>query len=159
MITHRRPRETWQQREDRYRRQQEGYRREEERRRQEWNRHKDHWNCPFFIHCWEQNIKLPTVRDCPECNGYDRYDKPNRQYQNDDRRFNGPIRGRASVHDRLGGRLIVHDRLGDRVEYFPRNQEELEEMANARVPDEFIFGRDANTYRVELRESRRASAR
>ena len=48
----------------------------------------------------------------------------------------------------------MHDRLGERVEYFPRNQEELEEMANARVPDEFIFCRDANTYRVESREVR-----
>ena len=159
MITHRRPRETWQQREDRYRRQQEDYRREEERRRQEWNRHKDHWNCPFFIHCWEQNIKLPTVRDCPECNGYDRYDRSDRRYHDDDRRFNGTIRGRASVHDRLGGRLSVHDRLGDRVQYFPRNQEELEEMADARVPDVFIFCRDANTYRMESREHRRPSAR
>jgi len=25
----------------------------------------------------------------------------------------------------------VHDRLGEHVGYFPRNQEELEEMANA----------------------------
>ena len=40
----------------------------------------------------------------------------------------------------------MHDRLSDRVGYFPRNQEELEEMANARVLDEFIFCRDANTY-------------
>jgi len=111
------------------------------------------------MHCWEQNIKLPTVRDCPECNGYDRYDRPNRQYQNDDRRFNGPIMGRASVHDRLAGRLCVHDRLGDRVGYFPRNQEELEEMANARVSDEFIFCRDANTYQVESRGSRYQSVR
>jgi len=46
-----------------------------------------------------------------------------------------------------GGRLSVHDRLGDRVEYFPRNQEELEEMANARVPDEFIFWRDVVAHR------------
>ena len=53
----------------------------------------------------------------------------------------------------------MYDRLGDRVGYFPRNQEELEEMANARVPDEFIFCRDANTYRVESRESRCQSAR
>jgi len=37
VITHRRPRETWQQREDRYQRQQEDYHRKEERRRQEWN--------------------------------------------------------------------------------------------------------------------------
>ena len=47
----------------------------------------------------------------------------------------------------------MHDRLGERVGYFPRNQEELEEMANARVPDEFIFCRDANTYRMESRET------
>ena len=46
----------------------------------------------------------------------------------------------------------MHDRLGKRVCYFPRNQEELEEMANARVPDEFIFCRDANTHRLESRE-------
>jgi hypothetical protein len=43
VITHMRHRETWQQREDRYRRHQ------EEREREEWNQHKDHWNCPFFI--------------------------------------------------------------------------------------------------------------
>ena len=35
----------------------------------------------------------------------------------------------------------MHDRLGGRVGHFPRNQEELEQMANARVPDEFIFCR------------------
>jgi len=93
VITHRRHRETWQQHEDRYHRQQEDQRREEERCRQEWNRHKDHWNCPFFIQCWEQNVKLPTVRYCNECNGYKRHDRSNRRYQNNDRRFNGPIRG------------------------------------------------------------------
>ena len=59
-----------------------------------------------------------------------------------------------SVHDRLGGRLSVHDRLGECGGYFPRNQEEREEMANAWVLDEFIFCRDANTYRVESREVR-----
>jgi len=131
VITHRRYRETCQQREDQYRRQHEDRRREEERCRQEWNRHKDRWNCPFFIHYWEQNIKLPTVRDYPKCNGYNRHDQSDQHYQNNDRRFDGPIRGRTSVHDRLGGRLSVHDRLSECVGYFPRNQEELEEMANA----------------------------
>jgi len=43
----------------------------------------------------------------------------------------------------------VHDKLGERVGYFLRNKEELEEMANARVLDEFTFCRDANTYRME----------
>jgi len=64
-----------------------------------------------------------------------------------------------SVHDRLGGRLSVHDRLGECIQNFPRNQEELEEMANARVPNEFIFCRDANTHRVESREIRYQPAR
>ena len=153
-ITHKRHRETWQQREDRYRRQQEDRCREEERHRQECNRHKDHWNYPFFVHYWEQNIKLPTVRDCPECNGYNQYNRSDRRFRNDDRRFNEPIRGRMLVHDWLGGRLSVHDWLGERIGHFPRNQEELEEMANARVPDEFIFRKDANTHRVESKEAR-----
>ena len=56
-------------------------------------------------------------------------------------------------------RLSVHDRLRERIGYFPRNQEELEEMANARVPDEFIFCRDANTYRMESREARYQAVR
>jgi hypothetical protein len=64
VITHRWYQENWQQHEDQYRRQQ------EERHREEWNRHKDHWDCTFFVHYWEQNIKLPTVEDCPECNCY-----------------------------------------------------------------------------------------
>jgi len=67
--------------------------------------------------------------------------------------INEPIRGRASVHDRLGGRLSVHERLGKRVGYFPRNQEEVEEMANARVPDEEIFYRDPNIHHVESTET------
>ena len=53
----------------------------------------------------------------------------------------------------------MHDRLGERVDYFPRNQEELEETADARVPDEFIFCRNANSYQVESRENRRQSVR
>jgi len=44
-----------------------------------------------------------------------------------------------SVHDQLRGRLSVHDRLGVRIGHFARNQEELEDMANARVPDELYF--------------------
>ena len=46
----------------------------------------------------------------------------------------------------------MHDRLGEHVGRFPRDQKELEEMANARVPDEFIFCKDANIHRMESRE-------
>jgi hypothetical protein len=56
------------------------------------------------------------------------------------------------VQDWLGGRLNVHERLGKRAGYFLRNQEELEEMANARVPDKEIFYRDPNIRRVESTE-------
>jgi len=52
------------------------------------------------------------------------------------------MRSRASVHDRLRDRLSVHEWLGRHVGNFLRNQEELDEMANARVPDEEIFYRD-----------------
>jgi len=64
-----------------------------------------------------------------------------------------PIRGRPSVHEWLGGKLSVHERLGERAGYFPRNQEELEEMANARLPDEEIFYRDPNIRHVESTEN------
>jgi hypothetical protein len=94
---------------------------------------------------------LPTVENCPECNGYYRVNPSERRFQpgNQGLSINEPIRGRASVHDRLGGRLNVHERLGKRTGYFPRNQEDLEEMANARVPDEEIFYMDPNIRRVE----------
>jgi hypothetical protein len=72
---------------------------------------------------------LPTVENYPE--------------------FNEPIRGGSLVHDWLGGRLSVHERLGKRAGYFLRNQEELEKMTNARVPNEEIFYRDPNIRRVE----------
>ena len=26
-----------------------------------------HWNCPFFRHCWNKGLKLPTKNDYPEC--------------------------------------------------------------------------------------------
>ena len=46
----------------------------------------------------------------------------------------------------------MHDRLGEHISDFRTNQEELVEMANARVPDEFIFCRDSSIHRVELKE-------
>ena len=49
-------------------------------------------------------------------------------------------------------KTMIDDSMG-------RLEEELVEMANARVPDEFIFCRDANTYRVESREIHNQSVR
>ena len=41
------------------------YQEEIERRIQEENEY--HWNCPFFQHCWNEGLKLPTLNNCPEC--------------------------------------------------------------------------------------------
>ena len=38
----------------------------ERRRIQEENEY--NWNCPFFQHCWNEGLKLPTLNNCPECN-------------------------------------------------------------------------------------------
>jgi hypothetical protein len=44
------------------RREMEQYTREQERA---------HWGCAFFRHCWNEGLKLPTLRNYPECS--DRY--------------------------------------------------------------------------------------
>jgi hypothetical protein len=48
---------------------------EEARRRdlEQYTREQEraHWGCAFFRHCWNEGLKLPTLRNCPECS--DRY--------------------------------------------------------------------------------------
>ena len=41
----------------------------QQRREEEERREQDHWRCPFFVYCWEEELTLPSVYDCPECNG------------------------------------------------------------------------------------------
>ena len=66
---------------DRERRQ---YQEESARRRE------GHWKCPFFVYCWEEGLTLPTVDNCPECNGFYHGD---RSYKKPcfDQRPRGPI--------------------------------------------------------------------
>ena len=33
-------------------------------------RNVEHWKCPFFIHCWEEGLTLPSADNCPQCNGF-----------------------------------------------------------------------------------------
>ena len=90
-------------------------------REEEACREKDHWRCPFFVYCWEEGLTLPSVYDCPECNGQGSrsYKKPHH--------VNEPYRHeRTPVHDRLGKKVSVHDRLGDRTV--------LRDPAGRRVP-------------------------
>jgi hypothetical protein len=48
-----------------------------------------HWGCTFFRHCWNEGLKLPTLRNCPECS--DRYSEYRQETVN-----------RRSVHERIG---------------------------------------------------------
>jgi hypothetical protein len=48
-----------------------------------------HWGCAFFRHCWNEGLKLPTLRNCPECS--DRYSEYRQETVN-----------RRSVHERIG---------------------------------------------------------
>ena len=123
-------------------------RHEEEMRRQE----EEHWRCPFFIYCWEEGLTLPSIEDCPECNGLCRSNRFSKRPRYEGRN-GGPIirnhheripardrlRGeRISVHERLEVKKSVYDRLGGRLS----EQNQLEEMANNLVPDEQPFRRD-----------------
>jgi hypothetical protein len=47
-----------------------------------------HWGCAFFRHCWNEGLKLPTLRNCPECS--DKYFEYRQETVN-----------RRSVHERI----------------------------------------------------------
>jgi hypothetical protein len=89
----------WQRQQEKERYQKQKY--EEERRRSEEEacrreleghareQEHAHWGCAFFRHCWNEGLKLPTLRNCPECS--DRYSKYRQETVN-----------RRSVHERIG---------------------------------------------------------
>ena len=70
-----------------------------------------HWNCPFFRHCWNEGLKLPTRHNDPKCSNQFlefRYSQANLQsihehlsYQSNDmdRRVKN-----EGIHNRLGKR-------------------------------------------------------
>ena len=98
-------------------------------------------------------MTLPTVDNCPECNGFYREDRSHKKPRFD-QRPRGPIiremgdDRRISVHDRLGGRVSVHVWLGGRTmlrdpaggKIFAN--ERVEQTAGARVSDEYPHCRD-----------------
>jgi hypothetical protein len=66
---------------------------EEEARRKELEQYtrepeRAHWGCAFFRHCWNEGLKLPTLRNCPECS--DKYFEYRQETVN-----------RRSVHERI----------------------------------------------------------
>jgi hypothetical protein len=48
-----------------------------------------HWGCAFFRHCWNEGLKLPILKNCPECS--DKYTEYRQETVN-----------RRSVHERIG---------------------------------------------------------
>jgi hypothetical protein len=76
------------------RHEEERHRSEEEARRielEQYTREQElaHWGCAFFRHCWNEGLKLPTLRNCLECSG--RYSEYRQETAN-----------RRSVHERIG---------------------------------------------------------
>jgi hypothetical protein len=80
-----------------YSKEQEEYMREQERA---------HWGCAFFIHCWNEGLKLSTQNNCPECSV--KYT----EYRQD-------IANRRSVHERTrrvhtsDGRCLKINKIDD----------------------------------------------
>jgi hypothetical protein len=77
----------WRYKEEKRRAEEEAHRRDLE----QYTREQDHahWGCAFFRHCWNEGLKLPTLRNCPECS--DRYAEYRQETAN-----------RQSVHERIG---------------------------------------------------------
>lgn len=122
---------------------------EDMRRREE-----EHWRCPFFVYCWEEELALPSVEDCLECNGLyrsSRFNKRPRYEGRGNRPFARDYHERIPAHERLGGRRSALDRLGGRLS----EQNWMEEMANNLVSDEEPFWRDPEMQRGSQKESSR----
>jgi hypothetical protein len=97
---------------------------EEEARRKEleestWKQERAHWGCPFFRHCWNEGLKLPTLRNCPECSG--KYSEYRQETVN-----------RRSVHERIGRMHPSDDRRLKIIEVIdhPRKRQADQRWAN-----------------------------
>jgi len=132
------------------------FQRDQERRQyreESARRHEGHWRCPFFVYYWDEGLTLPTVDNCPECNGFYREDRSHKKPRFDQRHRRPIIRERRgdrriSIQDRLGGRVSVHDRLGrmtmlrDPVGGRISADERIERVAAAQVSKEYPHRRD-----------------
>jgi transposase-like protein len=71
-----------------------------------------HWNCPFFRHCWNEGLKLPTRNNCPE---YSEQYWEFRQSQANRRSIHDRIRCPQNGMDRHIKNGGIHDWLGKRI--------------------------------------------
>jgi hypothetical protein len=101
------------------------YQCQKEKERYERKHAESHWNYPFFRHCWNEGLKLPTRNNCPECS---------EQYWE----FRQSQAKRRSIHardeyhhnnmDRRLKNRSIHNRLGKRV--VDQNWADYEEESN-----------------------------
>lgn len=74
-----------------------------------------HWECEFFRFCWNEGMRLPTIRECPACNNIEE------SYQgSSSKQTHRLVKQRKSVHKRLGP--MHHDRRTDADEQPPNPQ-------------------------------------
>jgi hypothetical protein len=118
----------WQRQQEKERYQKRRY--EEERRRfkeearreelEEYAREQEHahWGCAFFRHCWNEGLKLPTLKNCPECS--DKYFEYRQETVN-----------RRSVHERIG-RIHPNDDRHQKIEVIdhPRKRQASQRWAD-----------------------------
>jgi hypothetical protein len=94
ILLNKRQRQLERERYQKQRHEEERRRSEEEARRRELEQYtreqeRAHWGCAFFRHCWNEGLKLPTLRSCPECS--DIYFEYRQETAN-----------RRPVHERIG---------------------------------------------------------
>ena len=92
------------------------YQHQQEKERYGRKQAESHWNCPFFRHCWNEGLKLPTRNNFLECSEQYwefRQSSTNHRsihaqdvyhHNNMDRRLKN-----KSVHDRFGKRVVDQD--------------------------------------------------
>jgi hypothetical protein len=105
---------------------------EEARRRdlEQYTREQEraHWGCAFFRHCWNEGLKLPTLRNCPECN--DRYFEYRQETAN-----------RRSVHERIRRMHPSEDRRQkiEIIDHPRKRQADLRWADQEEDEDEYIW--------------------
>jgi hypothetical protein len=104
--------------EEKQRFEEEAHRRELEEHAREQER--AHWGCAFFRHCWNKGLKLPTLKNCPECS--DKYTKYRQETVN-----------HRSVHERIG-RIYPND--GRRVKINEANDHPRKRHADQKWVDQ-----------------------
>jgi predicted nucleic acid-binding Zn-ribbon protein len=107
---------------------------EEEARRREMDQYtreqeRAHWGCTFFRHCWNEGLKLPTLRSCPKCS--DKYFAYRQETVN-----------HRSVHERIGRVHPSDDRRQKIIEVIdhPRKRQADQRWADQEEDeDEYIW--------------------